>query len=791
MGVWDDWGSTASGQPQGVGAASPVVSPKRRPPRRRMPRFVRRALAAAAVLTLLAGAALSMLLINYTIRFPDPMSLRKNDATPIVRVLARDGSVLAERGQNYQFLPLDLLPHHVIEAVVATEDRRFFDHRGLDPIGLFRAMFANLRAGRYVQGGSTLSQQLAKNLFLSSERTMGRKFEELMLAIWLEVRLPKQDILELYLNRVYFGGGAYGIEAAARRYFAKSARSLTLAEAAVLAGLLKAPSKYSPNSSPGLARARSRVVLKKMLAAGYIEEAAESAASAQSVKFADPTGGRELTGLEYAVEFVLERLPPLIGTGHKEIIIETTFDAALQKQAQSTVQSILAAEGSAVGAGQAAMVILDTDGGIRAMIGGRSWAESQFNRAIKAHRQPGSAFKPLVYLAAVEQGATPDTMVLDMPLNINGWTPRNENGQNRGAMTMRQALAHSVNTVAARLQQDVGTKKVIATARRLGIKSELRPSPSLSLGASEVSLIELTGAYGVFASGGVAVEPHAVTRVRTNSKTILYERSKVQPRIIVAPDHIGIMSSMLNTAMVSGTGRRAVLTGHMAAGKTGTTQDFRDAWFVGYTAHLAGGVWVGNDTGETMSKVMGGGLPATIWRAVMQGAHEKLPPAPLPGMQKPWTGDTLRDTDRHVRPIDRISDLLAHDTVAGAVTSRATGRTTRPEKAAVAAAPAKAGQRVASAHTRLKPRAKVPKTPDRSINPELATKTPSEPSVVKQAKSTSPPDPSDPAAVTGNDLGGGTPTATSQASAASELDRLVKSIGEPPQKGFMGLGAQR
>ena len=764
MGAWDLWGSTATGASPGKAAARPNGPEKTPAKRRRIPRFVRRCLAGFAVLAFLGGVALSMMLVNYTMRFPDPMSLRKSDATPVVRVLARDGSVLAERGQNYQFVPLDLLPHHAIDAVIATEDRRFFDHRGIDPIGLLRAMFTNLRAGRYVQGGSTLSQQLAKNLFLSSERTMGRKFEELMLAIWLEVRLPKQDILELYLNRVYFGGGAYGIEAASRRYFDKSARSLTLAESAVLAGLLKAPSKYSPNTSPGLARARSRVVLKKMLASGYIEAAAEAAAAGQSVKFADPAAGRELTGLEYAVEFVLERLPPLIGTGHREIIIETTFDAALQKRTQTAVQSIIATEGAAVGAGQAAVVILDVDGGIRAMVGGRSWIESQFNRAIKAHRQPGSAFKPFVYLAAVEQGATPETMVLDMPLNINGWTPRNENGQNRGAMTMRQALAHSVNTVAARLQQDVGTAKVVATAHRLGIKSELRPGPALSLGASEVSLIELTGAYAVFASGGVAVEPHAVTRVRTNTKTVLYERPKTRSRLIVAPDHVGIMSSMLNTAIVSGTGRRAALAGHVAAGKTGTTQDFRDAWFVGYTAHLAAGVWVGNDAGETMSKVMGGGLPATIWHAVMQAAHEKLTPAPLPGLQQRLPAD--------IKSIDRISELLAHETVAGAVTSR--GLTKKP--AVAAAAPAKSGQRVAAVHTKLRPRQRNPRMPEQSIEPGLFARAAKEPDKASPATAAS---------------ATAVAAPVSPSPAITDLDRLVRSIDQPPQPGIMGLGVRR
>lgn len=343
MGAWN--GDVGQAHADKAGA-HPAVKAKRPTFSLKIRLLVGVPLAVLLTLTILVAAVL----IHYTIRFPDPMALRKRDGAPIVRILARDGAPLAERGQGGGFIPLDLMPRHLIDAVVATEDRRFFEHRGLDPMGLVRAMFANLRAGRYAQGGSTVTQQLAKNLFLSSERTMGRKAEELLLALWLEVRLSKQDILELYLNRVYFGGGAYGVEAASRRYFDKGARKLTLSEAAVLAGLLKAPSKYSPSASPGLARSRARTVLRKMRDAGLIEEAAEQEASRMSVKFADPTAGREANGLEYAIEFVLERLPPLAGTGHREIIVETTFDAQLQRHAQAVVERTLAKEGSEAGA---------------------------------------------------------------------------------------------------------------------------------------------------------------------------------------------------------------------------------------------------------------------------------------------------------------------------------------------------------------------------------------------------------------------------------------------------------
>lgn len=577
-----------------------------------------------------AGGVVSAAFVHYTIKFPDPMAIRREASTMSVRVLANDGTMISERGQAHEFVPLDLLPQHVIDAVIATEDRRFYDHSGLDPLGLLRAAFANMRAGRYAQGGSTISQQLAKNLFLSPERTLWRKAEELLLALWLEVRMSKAEILELYLNRVYFGGGAYGIDAAAHRYFGKPSAQLKLAEAAVLAGLLKAPSKYSPNSSPGLARSRARVVLKSMLAAGFIGEEAELAAAGDLVRFLEAIPGRDGTGLDYAIDFVLERMPPLIGTNHREIIVETTIDADLQKRAQAAVEEMLGSEGAKMSAGQAAVVVLDREGGIRAMVGGRSWAQSQFNRAVKARRQPGSAFKPLVYLAAVERGARPETTIVDAPITIGDWSPRNEDGRHRGSMSLRQALAHSVNTVAVRLQQDTGTQRVVSLARRLGIKSDLRQDLSLALGTSEVSLLELTGGYAVLANGGNRVGPHVIRKVRTGA-TIVYQRAETLPQQIVAAEHVGIMNSMLNSALVSGTGRRAALPRHIAAGKTGTSQDFRDAWFLGYTAHFAAGVWVGNDTGEPMNRVMGGGLPAAIWKAVMQAAHERLPPIDLPG----------------------------------------------------------------------------------------------------------------------------------------------------------------
>lgn len=591
-----------------------------------------RAIIAVPLAGLAAGVPLfAFLMVYYTVSFPHPLAMRTKERAPVIRILARDGSVLAERGAAHDYMPLDLLPAHVVGAVVAIEDRRFFEHSGVDPWGFARAVMANLRAGRMAQGGSTLTQQLAKNLFLSPERTFSRKLEELALAFWLELRLSKADILELYLNRVYFGAGAYGIEAASQRYFDKSARALSIGEAALIAGLLKAPSKYSPFASPDLALMRARVVISKMAETGVITQSQAQAAVSERIAFAKPQSESVPDGLDYAIDFVLERLPPLIGGGHGEVIVETTLDADLQKRAGEVVANALARQGARLGASQAAVVLLDNEGAIRAMIGGRNYAESQFNRAVKARRQPGSAFKPFVYLAALERGMLPETISYDLPLSINGWAPRNDNGTYVGKITLRQGLAQSVNTVAVRLNQQVGTARTIAVARRLGITSELRDDPSLALGTSEVSLLELAGAYAVLSNGGALVEPYAIRRVRLSSGRVVFARAGSGAMQVADPVLVGELSSMLNTAMMSGTGRRAVIPWHPAGGKTGTTQEFRDAWFVGYTAHLTAGVWIGNDNGAPMRHAVGGGLPAEIWHQIMLTAHAGKAPLALPG----------------------------------------------------------------------------------------------------------------------------------------------------------------
>lgn len=624
-------GEPASPLPGAPGTAAPVAAGPDRAPSR--PRRLKLRIAAFATLALGLGAMLwlGVMMVYYTIMFPDPLSVRGKEAAPVIRILARDGTLMARRGAAHDYMSIAMIPAHVVDAVVATEDRRFFEHLGIDPVGMLRAAFANLRAGRFAQGGSTLTQQLAKNLFLTSERTLSRKVDELALAFWLEVRLSKREILELYLNRVYFGGGAYGIEAAAQRYFDKSVRALTVAEAALIAGLLKAPSKYAPTSSPQQAIARTHTVLARMRSAGVIDEAAYENARQERLHFAALKEHHGATGFEYAIDLVLEKLPPILGSEYSEMIVETTIDAALQRSASAAVNAVLDGRGKAKNASQAALITIDQDGGIRSLVGGRSYAESQFNRATKAKRQPGSVFKPFVYLAALERGMKPDTITYDLPLTIDGWSPRNDSNTYAGALTLRQALSQSVNTVAVRLATDIGLAAVARTARRLGVQSDLREDASMALGTSEMTLLELVGAYGSFANSGWLVEPHIIRRVRLNTGRVLYARGAPAQRRVVGPVEVGALNDMLNSTLVTGTGRRAALKRHPAAGKTGTTQDFRDAWFVGYTAYMTTGVWIGNDDGTPMRAVTGGNLPAQIWRAVMQEAHAGLSPEALPG----------------------------------------------------------------------------------------------------------------------------------------------------------------
>ncbi|MBE7218601.1 MAG: PBP1A family penicillin-binding protein, partial [Caulobacteraceae bacterium] len=550
---------------------------------------------------------------------------------PNVAILAQNGQLLANRGDTGgAAVALRDLPPYVPQAFIAIEDRRFYSHWGIDPLGIARAVLRNA-AGGSVQGGSTLTQQLAKNLFLNQERTVSRKVQEAILALWLEHKYSKNQILELYLNRVYFGSGAYGIEAAARRYYAKDARSLTVAEAAVLAGLMKAPTKLAPNHNPAAATARAAQVIAAMAEERFITPEVARQALAKPAAVARERGDGSVN---YVADYVMDTLDDTVGAFDADIVVTTTIDPAMQAAAEQAMADALNRQGAKLGVSQGALVAEDPTGAIKALIGGRAYADSQFDRAVAAKRQPGSAFKPFVYLAAIERGMTPDTVRSDAPIDVQGWQPENYSRRYMGPVTLTTALAQSLNTVAVRLGLEVGPKAVIAVAHRLGIQSPLEPNASIALGTSEVSPLELVTAYVPFGNGGLGVQAHIIASVKGASGQPLYTRKATGNGRVIDKTAVGMMDAMMEQVLISGTARKADLPGWQAAGKTGTSQDWRDAWFVGTTSALTAGIWLGNDDGSPTKKASGGGLPVEIWSRFMRTALKGTPPAPLAGT--PW-----------------------------------------------------------------------------------------------------------------------------------------------------------
>jgi penicillin-binding protein 1A len=610
------------------------VTPRRRvaPPRPARRGLLGRLARLAASAVLLGLVGLVALFLWHAPRLPDPEELFREARQVSVRVLAADGSRLAERGvAGRPFVALKEISPVLVEAVVSTEDRRFWQHSGVDPIGVLRAIFANLRAGSTVEGGSTITQQLAKNLYLTPERSLRRKLEELVLAVWLEARLTKEQILTLYLNRVYLGAGAYGVEAAAQRYFGKAAKDVGLAEAALLAGLLKAPSRYAPTGDLDVARVRAGVVLTVMAEQGVITAEQAMAARAKPAKLA-PEGSR-LAG--WAIDWALEELRLEIGKPERDLVVRTTLEPALQAAAEAAVTRLLP-KGKRL---EAAVVVLDTDGAVRAMVGGASYATSPYNRAVNARRQPGSAFKPFVYLAALEQGWSPTSTIRDAPVQVGGWQPENIDGRYHGSVTLTQALALSLNSAAVRLGQAVGVERAVDAARRMGIASPLAPVASLPLGTSEVGVLELTAAYLPLASGGVR-RPAWVIAAIEDARGREVWRHRRHEVLVLDPERAAQMALMLRAVVSEGTGRAAALPDRRVAGKTGTSQDNRDAWFVGFAGDHLAGVWVGRDDGRPMPGVGGGGLPARIWAEIMRSipapavVAEARPEPPPPGRQE-------------------------------------------------------------------------------------------------------------------------------------------------------------
>jgi penicillin-binding protein 1A len=564
------------------------------------------------------------------IHLPPIQSLEIPKRPPSVLILGANGATLATRGDmGGAAVALRELPDYVPKAFIAIEDRRFYSHHGVDPLGIMRAVMHDVLRRGASQGGSTITQQLAKNLFLTQERTVSRKLQEIVLALWLEHKFSKAQILDLYLNRVYFGSGAYGVEAAAQRYFSKSARQLTLAEAAMLAGLVQSPSRLAPSRNPDGAERRARLVLADMAEQKMIGEAAEKLALAHPAR-AVKTAGADT--VNYVADWVMDAVDDLVGRFDQDIVVETTIDPALQGAAERALADTLAQKGDKFGVGEGALVAMTPDGNVRALVGGKSYADSQFNRAIAAKRQPGSAFKPFVYLTALERGLTPDTVREDAPIVIKGWKPENYEHEYMGPVTLTQALANSLNTVSVRLTLEFGPAAVTRTAYRLGITSLLEPNASIALGTSEVSVLELVTAYAAFANGGFAVSPHVVERVSTTDGKTLYTRATQNLGRIIDARYVAMMNAMLHETLVSGTARHADLPGWPAAGKTGTSQDFRDAWFIGYTSRFVTGVWLGNDDDTPTRHATGGGLPVEIWSRLMRTAHQGIAPAALLGV---------------------------------------------------------------------------------------------------------------------------------------------------------------
>jgi penicillin-binding protein 1A len=636
-----------------------------------------------------------------------------------VTFLDRYGTEVGTRGiKHNDAIPLEDYPDHLIKAVLATEDRRFYEHIGVDPAGTFRALMANTRAGGVVQGGSSVTQQLAKNLFLSNERTIERKVKEAFLAMWLEVRLTKNEILKLYLDRAYLGGGAFGVDAAAQYYFNKSARDVNLAESAMLAGLFKAPARFAPHINLPAARARANIVLDNLVEAGMMTEGQVFGARRNPASAIDR---RDENAPNYYLDWAFDEMKKLAAELPKSItdrvfIVRTALDVNLQRQAEQAVENSLRQFGQEYGASQAAVVVMDIDGSVRAMVGGRDYGASQFNRATDALRQPGSSFKPYVYATALSHGFKPTSIVVDSPVCIGNWCPQNYSRSYAGSMTITTALVRSINVIPVKLSialgngnPKLGRAMIIQNARRMGLRTPLADSTSLPIGAAEVTVLDHTAGYATFPNLGRAVTAHAALEVRSSAGELVwrFDRDGKKPVQVVTPQVAADMNMIMNKVVEEGTGRRAILDGTKAAGKTGTTNAYRDAWFVGYTGNYVCGVWFGNDDYAPTRRMTGGSLPAMTWRQIMAYAHQGIEIKPIPGVAPGPTppapaivananaanaNDSPRPTVLSKRGADvllrveRLMDEAARGLAAGATPGRGAQQGATPAQGAVASA---------------------------------------------------------------------------------------------------------
>lgn len=566
---------------------------------------------------------LILLIFINSYNLPDIYEAMTFEKRPAVTILSEDQQILARYGETRgRFLTVDDVPEHLIQAIIAIEDRRFYSHIGIDPIGLSRAMWENVKAGAFVQGGSTLTQQLSKILFLTPEKTLQRKFNEALTALWLEYEYSKDDILFAYINRVYLGAGTYGFDAAAQRYFGKTAAQVNLSEAALLAGLLKAPSRLAPTNNPDLAEKRMRTVLSAMVDAGFI-----TGSQAQQARNLPPIQNRAMAGSTlFFTDKVMADIQNYIGNSQQDLIVYTTLNPDIQTKAAEAIKNTIAQHGTAYDFSQAALMTIDLNGAVRAMIGGADYRKSQFNRAEQARRQVGSAFKPFVYLTAMQSlGLTPESIVMDEQRSYEGYTPQNYDDEYHGAMSLTEAFANSVNTVAAKLAYEAGIDNVQKTARKFGITASMPNDLSLALGSAAIPMKQMTTAYAMIANGGRVIEPHSIKKIQTLGGTVLFEHQDYPSRPLFAREDLDNLRYMMQQSILKGTSRRANIPNLNLYAKTGTSQDYRDAWFIGFSNHYVTAVWLGNDDNQPMKRVTGGSFPAQIWKQTMLEAHKNLP----------------------------------------------------------------------------------------------------------------------------------------------------------------------
>lgn len=569
--------------------------------------------------------------------------------------LDRAGNEIGRRGVLHtESVKLEDIPPYLIQATLATEDRRFYEHFGIDVLGTARAIVENARHAGVVQGGSSITQQLAKNLFLSNERTLERKIREAFLALWLEANLSKRDILKTYLDRAYLGGGTFGVEAASRFYFGKSVRDVSLAEAAMMAGLFKAPSHFAPHVNLPAARGRANQVLTNMVEAGYLTEGQVWSARRAP---ATPVARKDEESPNYFLDWAFDEVKRLAPRGERTLTVKTTIDMNLQRKADAAIENGLRRYGDTYDSDQGALVSLDIDGSVRAMVGGRDYGASQFNRAVTGQRQTGSSFKPYVYLTAFMNGYTPKSVIVDAPITIGNWSPKNYSGNYSGSMTLTEALVRSINTVPVRLTAAIGRSKVVETVRKAGIESELPNTPSLPLGVADLTVMEMAQGYAHFASGGKTVKAHGIVEIRNPQGDVLYryDRDAPKPQQVFPAKAVADLVGVMEQIVERGTGTRAQLDGVRAAGKTGTTNAYRDAWFVGYTGNFTTAVWFGNDDSTPTNRMTGGTLPAMTWQDYMSYAEANVERRPLFGVpDEPLTRPsraTLAGENKSAEPI--------------------------------------------------------------------------------------------------------------------------------------------